>query len=73
MEKLFGKKANKTNQEMQQENMALKQNLEEMRTSNEVASTKTTALAAISNLGAINAEQTLSLLQNKLQKMLKGK
>ncbi len=44
-----------------------------MKTSNEVASTKTTALAAISNLGAINAEQTLSLLQNKLQKNQEGK
>ena len=44
-----------------------------MKTSNEVASTKTTALAAISNLGAINAEQTLSLLQSKLQKNAEGK
>ena len=33
-----------------------------MKTSNEMASTKTTALAAISNLGAINAEQTLSFI-----------
>ena len=54
---------------MQQDNdMSLKQNLEDLKTSNEVASTKQTALAAISNVGAINAEQTLSLLQNKLQK-----
>ena len=37
------------------------------------ASTKTTALAAISNQGVINAEQTLSLLQNKLQKNAEGK
>jgi hypothetical protein len=44
-----------------------------MKTSNEVASTKQTALAAISNLGAINAEQTLSLLQNKLQRNAEGK
>ena len=71
--KTLWEEANKTNQEMQQENMSLKQNLEEMRTSNEVASTKTTALAAISNLGAINAEQTLSLLQSKLQKNAEGK
>ena len=35
-------------------------------------STKTEALAAISNLGAINAEQTLSLLQGKLQKNAEG-
>ena len=70
--KTLWEEANKTNQEMQQENMSLKQSLEDLKTSNEVASTKTTALAAISNLGAINAEQTLSLLQNKLQKNSNG-
>ena len=71
--KTLWEEANKTNQGLQQENVSLKQNLEEMKTSNEVASTKTTALAAISNLGAINAEQTLSLLQGKLQKNSEGK
>ena len=71
--KTLWEEANKTNQEMQQENMSLKQSLEDMRTSNEMASTKTTALAAISNQGAINAEQTLSLLQNKLQRNAEGK
>ena len=70
--KTLWEEANKTNQEMQQENMSLKQSLEDLKTSNEVASTKTTALAAISNVGAINAEQTLSLLQNKLQKNANG-
>ena len=70
--KTLWEEANKTNQEMQQENLSLKQSLEDLKTSNEVASTKTTALAAISNLGAINAEQTLSLLQNKLQKNANG-
>ena len=70
--KTLWEEANKTNQEMQQENMSLKQSLEDLKTSNEVASTKTTALAAISNLGAINAEQTLSLLQNKLQRNANG-
>ena len=70
--KTLWEEANKTNQEMQQENMSLKQSLEEMKTSNEVASTKTKALAAISNVGAINAEQTLSLLQNKLQRNANG-
>ena len=70
--KTLWEEANKTNQEMQQENMSLKQSLEDLKTSNEVASTKTTALAAISNLGAINAEQTLSLLQGKLQKNANG-
>ena len=52
--------------------MTLSQQLEDLKTSNEVASTKTTALAAISNLGAINAEQTLALLQGKLQKNAEG-
>jgi hypothetical protein len=70
--KTLWEEANKTNQEMQQENNSLKQSLEDMKNSNEVASTKTKALAAISNLGAINAEQTLSLLQNKLQKNAEG-
>ena len=70
--KTLWEEANKTNQEMQQENMSLKQSLEDLKTSNEVASTKQTALAAISNVGAINAEQTLSLLQNKLQKNANG-
>ena len=70
--KTLWEEANKTNQEMQQENMSLKQSLEDLKTSNEVASTKTTALAAISNVGAINAEQTLALLQGKLQKNANG-
>ena len=71
--KTLWEEANKTNQGLQQENVSLKQNLEEMKTSNEVATTKQTALAAISNVGAINAEQTLSLLQGKLQKNAEGK
>jgi len=70
--KTLWEEANKTNQEMQQENMSLKQSLEDLKASNEIASTKTTALAAISNVGAINAEQTLSLLQNKLQRNANG-
>ena len=52
---------------------SLSQQIEDMKTSNEVASTKQTALAAISNQGAINAEQNLSLLQGKLQKNAEGK
>ena len=58
---------------MQQENMSLKQSLEDMKISNEMASTRQTALAAISNLGAINAEQTLSLLQSNLKRNAEGK
>ena len=71
--KTLWEEANKTAQEKEQKIMTLSQQLEEMKTSNEVASTKTTALAAISNLGAINAEQTLALLQGKLQKNTEGK
>ena len=71
--KTLWEEANKTAQEKEQKIMSLSQQLEDMKTSNEVASTKTKALAAISNLGAINAEQTLSLLQNKLQKNAEGK
>ena len=71
--KTLWEEANKTAQEKEQQIMTLSQQLEDLKTSNEVASTKTTALAAISNLGAINAEQTLSLLQGKLQKNAEGK
>ena len=65
--------ANKTAQEKDTQINTLSQQLQDMKTSNEVASTKTTALAAISNQGAINAEQMLSLLQGKLQKNAEGK
>ena len=71
--KTLWEEANKTAQDKDQQINTLSQQLQEMKTSNEVASTKTTALAAISNLGAINAEQTLSLLQGKLQKNAEGK
>ena len=71
--KTLWEEANKTAQDKDQQINTLSQQLEDMKTSNEMASTKTTALAAISNLGAINAEQTLSLLQNKLQRNAEGK
>jgi muconolactone delta-isomerase len=71
--KTLWEEANKTAQEKDQQISNLSQQLEEMKNSHEVASTKTTALAAISNLGAINAEQTLALLQGKLQKNSEGK
>ena len=70
--KTLWEEANKTAQEKEQQIMTLSQQLEDLKTSNELASTKTTALAAISNLGAINAEQTLALLQGKLQKNAEG-
>ena len=70
--KTLWEEANKTAQEKDQQITSLSQQLQEMKTTNEVASTKQTALAAISNVGAINAEQTLSLLQGKLQKNANG-
>ena len=72
MYKPLWEEANKTNQEMQNEVNNLRQQIQDLKTSNEAASTKTEALAAISNLGAINAEQTLSLLQGNLQKNANG-
>ena len=71
--KTLWEEANKTAQEKEKQIINLSQQLEDLKTSNELASTKTTALAAISNLGAINAEQTLALLQGKLQKNAEGK
>ena len=71
--KTLWEEANKTAQEKEQQIISLSQQLEDMKNSHEVASTKQTALASISNLGAINAEQTLSLLQSKLQKNAEGK
>ena len=71
--KTLWEEANKTAQDKDAQINSLSQQLQDMKTSNEIASTKQTALAAISNLGAINAEQTLSLLQNKLQKNAEGK
>ena len=71
--KTLWEEAKKTNQEMQEKINTLQQENENIKTSNEVASTKTTALAAISDLGAINAEQTLSLLEGKLQRNAEGK
>ena len=71
--KTLWEEANKTAQEKDQQINSLSQQLQDLKTSNELASTKQTALAAISNLGAINAEQTLSLLQNNLQRNAEGK
>ena len=71
--KTLWEEANKTAQEKDQQISTLSQKLEDMKVSKEVESTRTKALAAISNLGAINAEQTLSLLQRNLQKNAEGK
>ena len=65
--------ANKTAQGKDQKIAELNQQLEDLRKSNEAETAKTAALAAISDSGAINAEQTLSLLQSKLKKNDDGK
>ena len=65
--------ANKTAQEKDQEISTLKTQIEELKRSTENAATRTTALSALSNAGAINAGQTLALLQDKLQKSSDGK
>ena len=64
--------ANKTAQEKDQQINTLNQELKTLKTSNEAANIRTSALSAISNSGAINAEQTLSLLQDKLKRSEKG-
>jgi len=71
--KTLWEEANKTAQDKEQQILTLSQQLEEMKNSHETASTRTSALAAISNQGVINAEQMLSLLQGKLQKNAEGK
>ena len=64
--------ANKTAQDKDQQINTLNQELKTLKTSNEAANIRTSALSAISNSGAINAEQTLSLLQNKLKRSESG-
>ena len=71
--KTLWEEAQKTNQEMQMKINNLEQENQNIQKSNELASTKQTALAAISNEGAIDAEQMLFLLQGKLQRNSEGK
>jgi len=72
MYKPLWEEANQTAQEKDKEITALKSQLDELKQSNEQELTKNSALAAISNAGAINADQTLALLQTKLKKNDKG-
>ena len=65
--------ANKTSQTQTQENAELRKQIADLQASNEAETTKTAALAAISSSGAINAEQTLSLLSANLKKNDEGK
>ena len=60
--------ANRTAQDKDQQIADLNRQLDELRSSNEKAAMRTSALAAISQAGAINAEQMLQLLQSNLRK-----
>ena len=60
--------ANKTAQSKDQQINDLQRQLDELRNSNETAAMQTSALSAISQAGAINAEQMLRLVQNDLKK-----
>ena len=60
--------ANKTAQTKDQQIADLERQLADLRTSNETAVMKTSALSAISRAGAINAEQMLQLVQSNLKK-----
>jgi|TARA_R100001198_G_scaffold79056_2_gene51282 DNA repair exonuclease SbcCD ATPase subunit len=64
--------ANKTAQDKDQQIAELERKLVDLRTSNETAAMKTTALSAISEAGAINASQMLQLVQNNLTKTEDG-
>ena len=60
--------ANKTAQSKDQQIADLERQLADLRTSNETAAMKNSALSAISQSGAINAEQMLQLVQSNLKK-----
>ena len=64
--------ANKTAQTKDQQIVELEQKLADLRVSNETAAMKTSALSAISQSGAINAEQMLQLVQSNLKKAEDG-
>jgi len=71
--KTLWEEANKTAQDKDQVINDLRRENKEMKVSNETANLKTAALSAISDAGAINADQTLSLLQNNLKRSEDGK
>ena len=60
--------ANKTAQTKEQQIADLERQLADLSASNETAAMKTSALSAISQSGAINADQMLQLVQNNLKK-----
>ena len=60
--------ANKTAQDKDLQINTLNEELKQLKSSTETANIKTSALSAISNSGAVNAEQMLSLLQERLKR-----
>ena len=60
--------ANKTAQAKDQQIADLERQLAELKTSNETAAMKNSALSAISKAGAISSDQMLQLVQSKLKK-----
>jgi len=64
--------ANKTAQTKDQQIADLERQLAELRTSNETAAMKTSALSAINQAGAISSDQMLQLVQSKLKKAEDG-
>lgn len=64
--------ANKTGQEKDQRIGELERQITDLRSSNETATMKTAALSAISQAGAVNANQVLQLVQSNLKKSESG-
>jgi len=64
--------ANRTAQDKDLQIADLQKQLEDLRASNESAAVRTKAMAAISQAGAINAEQMLQLVQSNLRKNESG-
>ena len=71
--KSLWEEANKTAQSKESEIGTLRSEIEELKRSTERETVRNAALAAISDAGAINADQTLSLLQANLKKNNEGK
>lgn len=65
--------ANQSGQQKEQRIAELERELVDLRTSNETAAMQTSALSAISQAGAVNAEQLLQLMQGSLKKSESGK
>ena len=65
--------ANKTAQEKDKRIAELENELKTAQEQKQIEATRTTAMSALSNAGAINAGQTLSLLQDKLHKSSDGR